>query len=243
MNGQVKTLTGIVSKAYGVQVSFRVRTGAVYMADTSYASLARKYGSAMTFAEILPGDKIQVTGKVWEDNSISAAAVKNLSLYPHNTTFSARVTTLDPYNFSFHMESRAHGLQKVQTTSLTSFTMNGSPSGLVNLEPGINVKVKGTWERNKSEVSASAVEAKVRLINIEFTGPVKGTLGLALTVIGNGNVIYGVDASGARIVSKNNKPISVQEIRLEDMVRVADKHRAEDTKVIAKKIKDLSIKK
>lgn len=240
---KIKTLTGIVTRVGGSQVIFKATSGAIYAADISAATLTRKYGTSMQFSEILVGDKVEATGKLWEDNSISATTLKNFSLYPHNTTFKAKVTALNPYHSSFTMDSRQHGSQTVRTDQLTIFKQNNNVSSFQNLGIGITVTVKATWERNSVNILAKAVSSTVRLINIEFTGPLKGKSGPILTILGNGNVYYIVDTSNTRILSKNGKTISAGEINIDDVLRVTGKHRSEDTNIIAVTIRDQSLSK
>ena len=75
-----KTFSGTVIKIYGSGVVFKSTSAATYSADLANAVLTRKNGAAMKLEEILIGDKVNVIGTLWADNSISATSIKDMSL-------------------------------------------------------------------------------------------------------------------------------------------------------------------
>ena len=238
---QTKTLSGTITKISGSQIAFMAVSAASYSADIANAQLIRKNGSPMQFSEFLVGDKVEVKGTLWADNSISAASIRDTSLYAHNSTFSAKIITINPQDSSFIMQSKTYGSQTIHTNNLTSFSANGKSGGFKDLVLGMSMKVKGMWDRSRSDVIATTVEGHFRLISINFTGTLSMKNGSGLTVIGNGNVIYGVDASNATFQNKSSQPITLSQLKLGDSLRVWGKHISGSVQIVGTKIKDSSV--
>jgi len=241
MSQKQEQFTGIVTNLVGNQIYFKTKSAANYRAETGSAVMVRKNGSNMAFEEIIVGDKVEVKGKVWNDNSINASYVRNLSLYSHNSTFKGKVIYLAPHLLSFTIESKKSGKQNITTNKLTAFN-KGSVSGTFgDVQIGVNVTVKGTWDRSFKEVLASEIKITSRQINIEITGKLTLKNQTALTVVGENNVIYGIDTTQAKLKSKNNKPLTVHDLNMTDTVKVKGKHLAESVQIYASEIKDLSV--
>jgi Domain of unknown function (DUF5666) len=238
-----KTLNGVVTQIVGNQIIFAATSAAKYSADAGSAQLLRKNGAAMLISEIIPGDKIQVTGNLWGDNSISATTIRDLSLYAHTGTYSGKISAIDPIGLSFTMQSKTYGNQTIYTNNFTSFSKNNSGATFKDLNLGMTASVKGMWDRTNTIITATVINGSYRLIDIYFTGNLYAKNGSSFTVIGNGNVIYGVDASSATLQSKNGKPISLAEFKVGDAVRVWGKHLSGGVAVTGTTIKDSSITK
>lgn len=235
------TYSGSVTKINGSNISFTNNTAAIYSAELNGAILTRKNGAPMQLSEIIVGDKIQVTGSLWADNSINASSFRDLSLYAHNSSFSGKIITIDPSTSSFVMQSKTYGNQTINTNNFTSFKKNGGAAIFGDLILGMSATVKGQWDRNYATVLASQVAATIKYINIDFTGTLTTKNGNALTVIGNGNVIYGVDVSKATLQDKNGKTVPLSQLNTSDIVHVWGKHVAGSVAIIGTKIKDSSI--
>ena len=236
-----KTITGYVQKVSGSTVVISSSNGAKYSADVGQASLIRKNGTAMQLAEILVGDKVEVKGTLWADNSISANVLRNMSLYTHNSSFAGKVTEIDPLNQSFILQSSKYGNQTIKTDSLTVFKKNGSASTFKDLELGMGMTIKGAWDRTPTVIAAREVRGTLRLISIDFTGTLSMKSENSITVVGNGNVIYGVDISKAKLQDKNGKTLSLLFFNLGDTIRVKGKHVSGSVKVVGETIKNLSV--
>lgn len=236
-----KAIIGTVTKAYENILVVKTSSAALYTAQTWEAKLVRRYGSIMEFKEILVGDKVEVKGLVWPDNSINASLVRNISLYPHNITLSGKIESLDPYNSSFSLRNSSLGLLNVYSDSLTIFKRNSSNSGLLELEPGISVSVKGVWERDRSKIVAKQVLATVRLVSVDITGTLSMVSPSGLTVIASGNVIYGVNILGAKLQDKNRKTIYISQFTPGQSVKVTGKHISGKSQIIANTVKNLSL--
>ena len=231
------TLVGVVTAQYANQVVFRTSAAVVYRAEASYALLARRNGSAITVTDIIVGDKVEVRGQVWSDNSISASSIRDLTLYTHAGTFNGKIISIDYSGRSFELRSAQNLIQTIHTTMATSFTRNGGVVAFQDLQVGMTASIHGTWERSKAVIVADTVRARVRLLNIDITGEIAMKNGSALTVVSNG-VLYGVDVNNAVLRSKNNKVMYLTELGLEP-VRVWGKHIAESTNITAVRVKSL----
>jgi hypothetical protein len=64
--------------------------------------------------------------------------------------------------------------------------------------------------------------------------------GSSLTVIGNGNVMYGVEVSGAILQNKSGQQIQLSEINVGDSLHVWGKHVSGMVAVTGTKVKDNS---
>ncbi len=239
----IKTINGTVTSIDGSQVNLSTVSAAKYSVELGAAQLTRKNGSVIKFSEILVGDKVQATGTLWDDNSMNATTLKDNSLYAHNSTFTGKITTINPVDSSFTMQSKDNGDQSIYTNNFTAFTKNGSSSGFNNLELGMTATVKGMWDRNKNNILASNIEGSFRLIAIEFTGYLSMRSDTALTVVGNGNVIYGVDITKATILNSKSKAVPIGAFKLGDNIRVWGKHISGMVAVTASKVKDTSLTK
>lgn len=237
----VKTYTGSVVSVSGSTVVFSNSNAAKYHADIGNAILVRKNGATMSFSEILVGDKVEVKGTLWGDNSIGASALRNMSLYTHNGSFSGKITEINPADLSFTLQSTKYGNQKISTDNLTVFKKNSSASTFKDLELGMSMSIKGAWDRSTSKISARQVSGTLRLISIDFTGTLFTKNDSAFTVIGNGNVIYGVDITKAKLQNKSGKTLSLSRVNLGDTLRVQGKHVSGSVKVIGSVIKDTSV--
>ena len=235
----IKTLSGIVSGVSGSQIFFRAGSAALYAAEVGNANLVRKYGAPMQMGEVLIGDKVEVKGLVWPDNSISTSYLRNLSLYAHNSTFIGKVASINPSNGSFVLQSRPNGAQNITTGPLTVFKKNGQVSSFSQVELGINETVKGSWERSFQNVMAGSVAGVVRFVNIEITGILNGINGKSLTITAD-NVIYGVDTSTAKVENKSSKITNLSTYSLGDIIRIQGSHISEGVAITASVVKDLS---
>jgi hypothetical protein len=238
-----KTFTGTVTGFNGNQMIFAATSAAKYAADTGSAQLLRKNGAAMKFTEILVGDKVEVTGALWGDNSISAATIRDLSLYTHTGTFAGKISSINPVDGSFIMASKTYGNQTIQTNNFTSYSKNGSVATFKDLIIGMTASVKGMWDRSNTSISATVVNGSYRLIDIYFTGKLSIKNGSSFTVVGNGNVIYGVELTGAALQSKNGKPMPLGEFKLGDSLRVWGKHLSGGVAITGTQVKDSSVTK
>lgn len=233
-----QSLTGLVTNIEGSHLVFITTKGATYKAEISNAKLIKKNGSVMQFKEFLIGDKIEVFGNVWGDNSISASAVRNLTLYAHNGSFSGKIISLDPSNLSFKLQTSSPEIKIIQTTPLTSFKKNGSGVSFENLEIGMSAKIKGQWERKNSMVTANLVDAKLRYINITITGKLTMKLPGALTII-NQNTIYGIDITNAKIVNKSGKALLEHQLNVGDTIKITGKHVSGSIKIIGSVVRNM----
>jgi len=233
-----KTLTGVIKGFNGSQIIFQATSAAKYSAEVGSAQLTRKNGVAMQLSEFLIGDKIEVTGTLWADNSVSATSVRDLSLYTHIGTFSGKISAINTTNASFTMDSKTYGSQTIHTTNFTSYTKNGSGAAFNNLILGMTASVKGVWDRSNQNITAMAVSGTYRLIDIYFTGTLTMKSNNSLTVVGNGNVIYGVDVSGATLQNKNGKTAQFWQYTPGDVLRVWGKHISGSVAITGTLIKD-----
>lgn len=238
-----KIYTGTVIGIDGSQVIFTATTAAKYIADVGNAKLVDKYGYTMAFDEILIGDKVQVTGNLWGDSSISAANLKDLSLYTHNATFTGKIATIDTWNSNFVLQSKLFGSQTINTDGFTVFKKNGKTSSFSELQIGMSETVKVQYKRSKQDAIAKVADGTARLIDVDLTGTVlmKGTA--SLTVQANGLIIYGVDISQSTLKNNNNKITTFQQINIGDSVKVTGKHLSGSVQVFASAVKDVSIAK
>ncbi len=232
-----KTISGTVVRFAGSGVVITNGTAASYLAELSHAALTRKNGASMAFSEILVGDKMQVTGTLWNDNSISATAARDLSLYAHTGTFSGKITGINPQSLSFTMQGTANGSQAITTNNFTSFTKNKAAATFNDLELGMSVTVKGEWDRSKANVLAGQVQGMLRLVNIDFSGALYAVNGNSITVIGNGNVIYGVDLSKAKLQDKSGKTVLPAQLNIGDVLSVHGEHVSGSVKINAFTVK------
>lgn len=237
----VKTFSGTVISISGSQVIISTTSAAKYSAEVGNAHLTRKNGVVMKFSEILVGDKVEVKGTLWPDNSISVTNLKDNSLYAHTGTFTGKVVSINPPDSSFVMQSKNYGNQTIITNNFTSFTKNGSGTGFKDVELGMTATVKGVWDRNNTTVTAASIAGTLRMISIYFTGSLSIKSDGALTVIGNGNVIYGVEISHAAILNKSGKPASLSQYNLGDSLRVWGKHISGMVAVVASEVRDVNV--
>lgn len=235
--GKQKTFTGAVIKTYDKQVLFRTRDAAQYRADTSKAVLSRKNGTPMDFPEIAVGDKVEIVGIAWPDNSVNALTLRNRSLYPRKGTFRGKVVATA--HTGFDLETKQNGLLHIHTTTLTSYSKNKAAGTNNDVYTGVSATVKGLWERGRREVQALSVEVRARLVSIEITGTVAIKNLEALTVTSN-NVIYGVMVSGARFVTKSGKTLNFSDLTVGGPVRVVGKHLPESPNIQASVVRDLT---
>jgi len=237
-----KTITGNVIKISGSSVIITNSTAAKYSVELGTATLTRKNGAPMAFNEIIVGDKVQVTGMLYSDNSIGATSLKNLSLYAHNSSFTGKIVSIDPAGQNFVLQSKAHGEQKISTNNFTAYSVNGINSSFKDLGLGMTVTVKGQWDRSPARVLASTAKASFKLIQIYFTGTLSMKGPDFLTVIGNGNVIYGVDVSHISLQSKAGKNVGISQYSIGDTLRVWGKHLSGSVSVVATQVKNSSLK-
>ena len=236
-----KTVTGVITQINVSSVVVSTGSAAKYSIDGGNAQLLRKNGASMQFSEFRVGDKVEAKGNLWSDNSMNALYIKDLSLYAHTGTFSGKITAIDPAAASYTIDGKTNGTQTIYTNSFTAFTKNGATASFSSLELGMTLSVKGVWDRSKANVVATKVEGSFRMINIYFTGISSMKNGNALTVIGNGNVIYGVDASNSLVQNKNGQPIPLSRYQVGQAVRVWGKHISGMMQVTATQIKNIAI--
>ncbi len=236
-----KTLTGTVTGISPSGIGFTNSTAATYTAELGSAVLSRKNGAAMQFSDIIVGDKVQVTGVLWPDNSMNAVNFKDLSLYAHNSSFSGKIIGINPIDLSFIIQNKQQGIQTVLTNNFTSFSKNGSLAAFGDLALGMGTTVKAMWDRNPDTLTATRVQGSFRLIDIYFTGNLSIKNGNSITVVGNGNVLYGVDTTNAQLENKNGKAAVLARYNVGDIVKVWGKHLSGSVRVTGSLVKDSSV--
>ncbi len=232
------TVTAINPGVNGSQITLATVSAAIYFIQTWDATLIRKNGTAMQVGDIIVGDKLQITGLGQGGNIILATLIRDLSLYPHRGTFTGKIVTINPWAATLSMLSKQWGFQTIQTNMLTVFQQNSTSVGLKDLEPGMNVTVKGVWDRTYATVNATLVQAKIRMIAIYFTGALRMRGADALTVAGSNNAIYGVDISHAQILDGKGQPILFSQLPMDGGVRVWGKHLSGSVQVVASKVRE-----
>jgi hypothetical protein len=236
-------LSGTITNIAGNYIWFKTSAAASYKTETGTAALVRKNGAAMDFKELAVGDKVQVQGRLWPDNSINASFVRDLSLYVHNSTFKGKITGIAPHELSFTMHSRQYGTQTVRTDKYTEFKKNKAPAAFKDLCLGMTAEVKGMWERAHTVVAARLVSAALRLRSITITGECKMTSPAAFTVVGENLVIYGIDITKAKLQKKNGRPLALRAFIPGQKLKVQGRHAAESVQVYASIVKNLSVAK
>ncbi len=233
------TLSGTVTVKTASGIIFKTATAASYVAEISQAGLQRKNGSVMRPGEILIGDKVQVSGKLWNDNSINAVAVRNLSLYTHTGTLSGKITGLNPAAMTLTVQT-ASGSRTVNIDQFTVFKNNTAVVTYGGMALGMTATVKGVWDRDPSVVLAKEVKGVLKLVNITITGTLlmKGDNSLS---VGADGVLYGVDITRARLLSKSGKSITAGQINPGDTLRAEGKHIAEGVAITASLVRDVSV--
>lgn len=234
-------LVGSVAARYGNQIVIKTTAAIQYRIEASYASIVRRNGSPLSVDDVLVGDKLEVRGQVWSDNSVSARVIRDVSVYTHTGTFVGKISSIEPISKTFVLQGPNNAPYTIRTTAASQFTKNGASVEFGRMEVGMSATVRGTWERSRQDVTAAYVRVSVRLLNIDVTGEAVLKDGSALTVAANG-VLYSVDAASALLKSKNNKPLVISETGL-GRVRVWGKHIAESTVVKAVRIKYLDVTK
>lgn len=235
-----RTITGTVTKLFGNQVMFKTTQAVTYAAETSQAVLMRKNGTPMQYTEFAVGDKVEVYGTVWSDNSMTALRIRDLTLYTHTGTFSGKITQIDTFANTLTLLGSQYGIQTMHISPQTVYLKNRSAATIQDMVVGVTATIKGTWERSRADVVAREVYATARLLNIDITGELVMRNGMALTVVSNG-VLYSVDASKAKIKNKNNKSLTITGLDMGGPVRVQGKHTAENTHIVATTVKGLFI--
>jgi hypothetical protein len=232
-----KIYSGNVTRIIGTQVEFSDNRGVYYTVQTQGTTLTRRYGAPMLTEEIIPGDKIQVTGTVRPDNNIAAILVRDMSLYAHNSTFSGKIITVNSLCNYIIIDSRQWGTQTIHINSFTVFKKNTVSSTITDLTAGMTVTVKGAWERTGKDVNATSVQAIIRLVAIDITGELVMRGDTSLTIIAN-NTIYGIDLTHAQLQNKKGQPIVVYQFGMDDTLHVWGKHITGSTEIVASKVKD-----
>lgn len=237
---ETKSLIGTITKIIGSRVIIVTSTGLVYHPDIGTASLTRRNGAPMKFSELSIGDKVEIIGKSFHDNSFLAHSLRNLSLYAHNTTHKGKIATVAPTSSSLTLQSSRYGIINIFCDHLTTFKINNSISTFNQLKVGMTVTIKGTWERNKNDLVAKIIEAKLKLIDIEFIGQlVMKNLG-GITVIVK-NTIYGVDITKAKLQNKLGKSVGYDKFSMGDTVKVKGEHISGSQQIFGSIIKNTSI--
>ncbi len=229
-------LTGWVTNKAESRITVKTASGQVYSPDIGVAKLFRKNGTDMLFSEVLVGDKVQVKGTLWSDNSFSAAYLKNLSLYAKESTFNGKIISVSLVEKIVKFQTAQYGLHTVQTDQFTSFKLNGKNSSLQELTPGLTAQIRGVWERSRDKIQAKSIDAKLRLVSVEFTGSIVSKSPGGITVV-VGNTVYGVDTSSAKFQNKAGKIIGFEKIETGQEVKVKGKHMSGDLKVLGEIVK------
>lgn len=228
--------TGTVTGKAASRVVVKTARGVVYSPDIGNAKLYRRNGTSMATEEIMPGDKVEVKGTLWDDNSFSAQYLKNMALYAKNSTFSGKIVSVNPSQGKFILQTSQYGLHNITTDQLTSFKKNSKNASLNELEAGMTAQVKGAWERSRENIQAKSVDAKLRLVSIEFAGRLVLKSPAGITVA-SGNALYGVDISSAKLQNKAGKTVNWNNFEIGQEVKVKGKHPSGDVKVMAESVR------
>lgn len=230
-------LVGVVERIFGRRAILRTKTAAKFDVDASQAKLQKKNGSGIEWREVWVGDKLEVVGQVWQDNSVSANVLTNLSLYAHKCTLVGTVTAVMPDYKGFKLQNSVLGEVGVEVSSQVAVSLNGSAAQLQVLRPHLKVKVKGTWERDRKQVYATELQLRLRKLRIEITGELVIKDANSLTVV-SGGVIYGVDIHAAKITNKSRKVIGFEALAMGGTVRVRGRHLSGDTHIEATEVRE-----
>lgn len=230
-------LVGVVERLLGKRAVLVTKTAAKFDVDSSQAKLQKKNGSSIEWSEVWVGDKLEIVGQVWQDNSVSAEVLTDLSLYAHKCTLVGTVTAVMPDYKGFKLQNSVLGEVTVKLGSLVDITLNGRAAQLQALRPKVKVKLKGSWERDRRIVYATQLELKTRKVKVEIAGELVIKDANAITVV-SGGVIYGVDIHAAKIINKSRKVIGFEALAMGGTVRVRGRHLSGDTHIEAAEVRE-----
>jgi len=231
-----KSVTGIVASVSGMTIMLTAKNASstVYSVDATNAKLVRRYGASMQITDIQTGDMLQVQGTV-TGTSVTASAVRDLSLQQRNGSFVGTITAIN--GSSFTLNSKARGDQTINLTSTTVYRLGDKAASSTALAVGETVTVNGVWDRTNKNVTAKRVTIKMTGINV--TGMLQSINGTMLTVNAS-STTYSVDAAKARIAYKNGKKADITLLQTGDQVRVQGKVITGITNITANYVSDLS---
>jgi hypothetical protein len=217
-------------------LTFTAGNGGTYTIDTSATKFLRAFGAKMSLADIQVGDKIQVRGVVTA-SSIAATMIRDMSLQAKNGTFTGKVQSVTGNSFTV---LTGRGVQTVNLGSSTVIKKNNQSGTIADITVGANIKVSGVWDRANSNITATKVSVIIRMVGINLKGTFQSASGTTLTLLGNDNATYTVDASKARFSYKGGRKGDATLLQANDKVQVQGKHVDGSTSIMASSVRDLS---
>lgn len=160
--------------------------GLNYEVDTSNAKIVRQYWGGSTLNEFSVGDIVNVYGYLDAYNLmlIHAQTVRNVSIQKVNNIFGGTVTNIINYPMpmcsitststepvamcvppspdtnigEFTLKTDNRGIQTVIVNGKTQFMNASGTSSFGNLQVGMNVSVRGLWDKTQSKINANLVK-------------------------------------------------------------------------------------
>lgn len=235
----VRAYPGVVTAVSGNSITM-TSGNSTYTVDASSAKIVRRFGAAMTVADVQVNDKLVVRGTL-DGASISAKTIRDDSLQAKNGRFGGTVTSLNGTS-GFVLQSKERGSQTVSVDSATKIKLNGKDAGFGDLSVGANVTVVGVWDRTNSNIKASMVNIVVKVKRLAFEGTISALGSNSLTVTAkNDGSSWSVDTTNAKFLRKFNGKSSLSEVKVGDSVQIRGAAGASANTAVAVWVKDLSI--
>ena len=188
--------------------------------DASSATFTRRFGGAMTAADLQVNDKLIVQG-TWQDGGVlKATKIQDLSLQARNGNFSGTVTSVDATAKSFVLTTNKRGTQTIFWDANTRITKNGATATSTDIMVGNAVRVDGAWNRTNENVTATKIAVTTPQVQIHFTGRVTATSTNAITVLSSDAKTYQVSLDKASLVYSTYLRMKTKEIAVGDSVDV-----------------------
>lgn len=182
---------------------------------SSDTKLTRRFSGASSLSEFKTGDWVQVSGTANPNAAwtVTANAVRDLSIQTRNASFFGTVSNLSGGSFTLTTKNR--GDVQVTVNSDAKITVDGKTGAAVSdLKNGMTGSVSGVWDRTQSTVLASRVNMKTPGVKrASFRGSVSSLNGsvFSLTTQSRGTVQVTVN-SDAR-VSVDGKDAAVSNLQ------------------------------
>lgn len=232
----VGTIIGIPSTTSTLTIN--AKSGGTFTVNIANAELKRRFGAPMTAADFQVNDQVEVKGTV-SSTLITATMIRDLSLQARNGEFSGTVVSVTTN--SFVLQSANRGLQTINLTASTTIKKNGQPAILTDLTAGAKVKVAGVWNRTNENVTAKSVNIIVKVTQIHIVGTVTVKTDSNLTVMGENNTNYNVDASHSALYGWYYHKITLSQVNVGDKLNLWGKHEGTSTNINAFFIQDVSM--
>lgn len=234
------TIEGMVTALNGSAISVKRGNGSVIIVQAANAKIVRRFGAAMTLADIQTNDRLVITGTVTTGTEITATLIRDISLQTRSGIFSGMVASVSAEAKTFVLQTNKRDSQTIIVNTATKITKNGNVATFGDLAVSGTIRVAGVWNRTNESVTATSISITTPLVRVHVQGKVTVDGDSEVTIVTDDQKTYIVDLKKSDVRFSQEERMNKKQIQVGDRLDIWSKSEVNSTRLNAYAIRNLS---